>query len=313
MINAGLGKLAQARLSPKTSRLPFSAVVEPTNICQLECPLCMSGTKVKGRKPGYMTLETAQIIADKIGPYLMDVELNNWGEPFLHPKIFNLITIFKAAKVQTAISSNLSLKNFDPEAVVNSGLDLLVASVDAATEATYLKYRRGGNFNLVISNLKSLVQTKKKMKKPHPFIQMKFLTFIHNIHEHEKFEQLAREIGADATLFFPPNYPAGLIRNYMPNLTPEQEALLCKTGNSGLKTCHWPWTAVTINWDGSVSVCCNGNSFHPEFNIGNVNSSDFREIWLGETYRQIRKIFCGIEPSDKSARPCWNCFKGNPA
>jgi len=309
-LNAGFAKLAQARNAQKTSSMPFSAVVEPTNVCQLECPLCVTGMKVKGRKPGFMSLETAEKIADQLGPYLLDVELDNWGEAFLHPKIFELIKIFKARKAHVAISSNLSLKDFDAEAVVNSGLDLLVASVDAATEPTYLKYRRGGDFKLVLSNLQRLVQTRNKMKKRNPFVLMKFLVFPHNVHEQDAFFDLSRKLGADNVLFYPPNYPSALLRNYFQNLSPEQEAMLSRSETPGIKTCHWPWTATTINWDGSVSVCCNGNSFDPGLDLGNINATPFREIWLGGTCSQIRKVFSGIEPSIASARSCWNCYQG---
>jgi len=310
ILNAGFCKLAQAGRLARARSMPFSAVVEPTNVCQLQCPLCVSGMKVKGRAPGFMSTGTAEKIIDQLGPYLYDVELDNWGEAFLHPKIVELVKIFKNRKIHVAISSNLSLKNFDPEAVVNSGLDLLVASVDGATESTYLKYRRGGDFKLVLANIRNLAAAKKKMKKSNPFVLMKFLTFPHNLHEQDRFKQLAYELGADDTLFWPPNYPAGLLKNYFANLTPEQEAMLCRPSSAGLKSCHWPWSAVTINWDGAISVCCNGNSFNPELDLGNINHSKFREIWFGEIYLQIRKVFSDAEPQDPRARPCWQCRTG---
>jgi len=289
--------------------MPMTAVVEPTNICQLTCPLCVTGMRVKGRPKGTMKIETAERIVDQLGPYLVEVELDNWGEGFLNPKIFDIIRLFSSARVETALSSNLSLKDFDPEALINSGLSQLIVSTDGATPASYVKYRRGGDFNLVIGNVKKLVETKKKMRKPNPFIMMKFLVFPHNLHEQEDFKKLAASLGADQVLFGEAYYPEALVKNYFPNLTPEQTALI-RSNSRPKRTCHWPWAGVTINWDGTISVCCMGNSYHSQHDLGNLNTSDFREIWFGPVYRQIRRVFHGIEPTAPLARPCWNCWTG---
>jgi MoaA/NifB/PqqE/SkfB family radical SAM enzyme len=309
-LNAGLSKLAQAAKLKKTYFMPFMAVVEPTNICQLQCPLCISGMKVKGRPKGQMSLDTAARVVEQLGPYLFDVELDNWGETFLNPKTLEIIRMFKSAKVHTEVSSNLSLRNFDPEEVVKSGLDLLVVSTDGATEASYLKYRKGGDFNLVLSNVKALADAKRKMGKNNPFILMKFLTFPHNIHEQDDFQKLASGLGADKVLFWPPYYPSFLVKNYFENLTDEQVALLNKSEPQPMLTCYWPWSAVAINWDGGISVCCAGNSYHARFDLGNINETPFREIWFGDLYNQVRQVFSGSEPKDPRARPCWMCYTG---
>lgn len=309
-LNAGFGKLAQIYKSAHTPFMPFSAIVEPTNVCQLQCPLCMSGMRVKGRPKGYMTLETARKAAGQLGPYLFDVELDNWGESLLHPEIFQIIKLFKAQKVHVEISSNLSVKEFDAEATVASGLDLLIVSTDAATEKSYLKYRRGGDFQLVLSNIKTLVETRRKMKKNNPYILMKFLTFPHNIHEQDQFRALAARLGADDVLFWPPNYPSHLIKNYFEKLNPEQIELLARSKPKPMRSCHWPWSSVAINWDGSVSACCLGNSYHPQYDLGNINDRPFKEIWFGEAYAQARRVFAGERPAEPGARPCWMCYSG---
>ena len=258
-----------------------------------------------------MRLETAEKIAEQLGPYLLNIELDNWGEPLLHPQIFELVKIFKRAKVQTAMSSNLSLKDFNPEAMVDSGLDILIVSTDGASEETYLKYRWGGNFSLVLENIKQLVGMKKKMKKPNPYILMKFITFPHNLHEQEEFKQLAKTLEVNDALFSPPYYIEFLLNNYLENLTPDQVSqVLNRPKPPKMRTCYWPWSAVNINWDGSISVCCARNSYHQEFDLGNINDTDFKEVWFGPVYSEIRKVFYGIEPQDRRARACWHCWTG---
>jgi len=311
LLNASFSKFSQLVKLSDSPFFPFTAVVEPTNICNLSCPLCFTGQKIEGRKKGYMEIATAERIAEQLGPYLLDVELDNWGEAFLHPKIFEIIKIFKSVKVHTAISSNLCIKNFNPEGVIESGLDLLIVSMDAARESTYLKYRVGGDFHLVLDNIRKLVETKKKMKRSNPYILLKFLIFPHNVDEREEFKKLANSLECDNILFWQAYYPKQLVKNYFKYLTPEQISLISReTRYAKKKTCFWPWAGVTINYDGSISVCCAGNSYFPKYDLGNINEQDFEEIWHNSLYKEIREVFKGKKPTSLQASPCWSCWNG---
>jgi len=70
---------------------PHFILIEPTNICNLRCPLCPTGRGEKGRSKGKMSLDKFKRIIDEIGDYLYDIELDNWGEPLLNKDIFELI------------------------------------------------------------------------------------------------------------------------------------------------------------------------------------------------------------------------------
>jgi MoaA/NifB/PqqE/SkfB family radical SAM enzyme len=313
MANAALAKLSELGKFGATHFYPFTAVVEPTNICQLKCPICVTGMKIPGRPKGYMKLDTAQKIADQLGPYLMNVELDNWGEPLLHPRMFDLIKIFRQARVMTAMSSNLSLKNFDAEGMIASGLDVLIVSTDAVSEQTYLKYRRGGDFDLVLSNIRKLVAAKKSLKRDNPYLILKFISFPHNAAEAEPFKQMAQSLGADQAKFFEAYYVDFLLPAYLECLTPEQADQVRNRPKMGkMRRCSWPWTSVTFNWDGAVSVCCGRNSHHREYDLGNINDTPIKEIWFGPLYRQIRKVFHGVEPKNLPPRACWHCYNSMP-
>ena len=54
---------------------PFVMMVEPTNICNLRCPLCITGSKLMTRDDGMMTLERFKQLMDEMGPYLMHLTL----------------------------------------------------------------------------------------------------------------------------------------------------------------------------------------------------------------------------------------------
>jgi MoaA/NifB/PqqE/SkfB family radical SAM enzyme len=133
-------------------RLPKAAVIDPINICNLDCPLCAS--KNQNYEKGKMTFDTFKMVLDKI-PSLRLVILFNWGEPLLHHEIFNIIKESVSRNIYTITHTNFSLKQKAEffEKLVLSGLHQLVISADGASKETYEKYRVKGNFNWVIDNI----------------------------------------------------------------------------------------------------------------------------------------------------------------
>jgi len=293
------------RLKPKSS--PFIAVIDPTNACQLHCPLCPTGQGSEGRKKGMMKLDTVDRILKELGHTIIDAELDNWGEPFLNPDLYAIIAAFKNYKIHTAASTNLSFKEqLDPQELVNCGLDHLIVSTDAARPKTYQKYRVGGDFELVLENIKKVVETRKKRGSLRPFITMKFLVFPHNLAEQDEFNKLAHDLGADRVQFQAPYFPEKMIERLYQKITPEQIEKFARP-KPKRRNCHWLWTGVAISWDGGVSPCCFGISYHSQFDFGNICSQSFREIWTSDIYQQARSVFLGKEPKDSRARFCFSC------
>ncbi|GHU46877.1 hypothetical protein FACS1894200_01360 [Spirochaetia bacterium] len=180
--------------------MPFLLMLDPSNTCQLHCPGCLHTIGQTGFiwENAVMTETIFDNIITMFGPYCMYMDFYNYGEPFINK--LTPMFVSKARKYGTplSISTNLSLR-IDAEEIVKSGLDMLLVSIDGATPETYSKYRRGGNFNLVLENIKKLVSAKKEMNVEHPAIVLRFLTFEHNVHEIDEFEKIVKEM--DVNMF----------------------------------------------------------------------------------------------------------------
>ena len=85
-INAERGFRARETV---TSGMPYYLTVEPTNFCNLRCPLCFASLKEGYRKRGYMEWDTYVKVLDFFGPYLLKLQLYNQGEPLLHEGIYS--------------------------------------------------------------------------------------------------------------------------------------------------------------------------------------------------------------------------------
>jgi MoaA/NifB/PqqE/SkfB family radical SAM enzyme len=178
---------------------PFGLLLDPSNGCNLHCPGCLHDVQDKKDflwENGLLSLETYKKYLNSFGPYATHILFFNYGEPFINKQTPEFIALAKEYKLFTSLSTNLSLP-IDAEAIVNSGLDYLVFSVDGASAKTYEKYRKGGKFELVMENMKKLVEAKKKYGLSKPTLVWQFLIFNHNKHEIDLAVNTAKEIGID--------------------------------------------------------------------------------------------------------------------
>jgi len=179
----------------KNARLPKSAIIDVASVCNLKCPLCPTGAVKLKLKKGYMTLSDFKKVLDKL-EFIDLVTLSNWGEALLNPEIIDIIKYARSNGKIVSIHSNLSFnysENFF-NGLVASGLEKLTVSLDGVSQENYSKYRKIGNYDLVIKNIVKLVEAKKNLKKRNPRIIWKFLVNKYNESEIGKAKKLAKEL-----------------------------------------------------------------------------------------------------------------------
>ncbi|MBN1638678.1 MAG: SPASM domain-containing protein, partial [Ignavibacteriales bacterium] len=284
-----------------TPPLPSIAVIDPINICNLDCPLC--ATKIQNYPKCSMSVETCKIILNKI-PSLRIAILFNWGEPFLNKEIFEIIEEINSRNIYTIIHSNFSFETDKIffEKLVNSGLKQLIISLDGASQNTYEKYRRNGDFGKVIQNIKTTTETKKKFKKRNPKIIWKYIVNKFNENEIELAKKKAKELGIEIIfdkiglsddipdLEFKPSLEERrslwLPRNEK-YILPHYKKSELKFMNE--KPCNQLFTSVTIAPDGKVVPCC---WITDKTNIwGDLLTQSFEDIWYNEKYKYSRSLF----------------------
>jgi len=252
-----------------------------------------------------MSLGTFKSLIDQIAPYAYWVDLYNRGESFLHPNICDMITYAHQHRVGTKISTNLnSLANLTAEQLVRSGLDYLVVSLDGATQDTYAAYRVGGSINLVLENLRSIVECKRRLKSVTPYITVRTIIMRHNEHELELVKELAQHIGVDNIIFTPMivNIKSENAHRWLPT-NPKFSFYDYKRRinkiSVNLRACPELWQRGTITWDGLVFPCCfaDGEGEH----LGDLAENSFPTIWNSEKYQISRAVFRNSPLSEKPA------------
>ena len=297
MFNLGLVYLSKWLRLTKPLGKPITAMIEPVNFCNLKCPLCPTGQGLIKRKKESMKLEDFKKIIDNLGYSIIHLRLWNWGEPLINRELGKMIKYAKSKGIYVNTSTNsFFLDEKIARELIKSGLDQLIVSMDGASEETYNKYRKNGNFNKVVSVLKKAVALKEKLGTKYPEIKLQFIIMKHNEHEIEKIIKLAKEIGVD-TLFFK---TVGVmdpqlkkeINKYIP--TNEKfrryvyiEGEEMKPVKLRGRVCDYLWEEITVNVDGAVVPCC--RDAHGKYVFGNLKQEKLSKIWNGERMVNFRK------------------------
>lgn len=299
----------------KPDYFPSVLIVEPTNFCNLRCPLCPTGNQSLKRGKGYMALSGFKKIIDELGDYLLALVLYNYGEPMLHKDIYEMIEYAKRKKIFIRLSTNGHFFNGKENVrrLIASGLDDLIIALDGASQETLSKYRVGANFEEIITGIKSVVEEKEKLKSKLPFVEIQFILMRHNEHEVDKIKKIVKDIGANRLTLKTVSLEVENSKDesekmgqYLP--TEEEYSRYFKNGK-GLKRkktirqkCVRLWLSSVINWSGDVVPCCYDTE--GRFTFGNAFEKPFKKIWVSDKYLKFRET---ILKNKKSIKMCSNC------
>lgn len=290
---------------------PWELFIDPVNICPLRCPLCNTGRRLVPRTKMMMSLESFKKYISPLAPYLYKIKLFNYGEPFLNPELFDMISFASRANIAVQVNSNLNVWNEGfAEACVGSGLDTLVVSFDGLTQEAYQSYRIGGDIDKVKLAIESVVAAKRRFNSKTPHLVLQFLMHAHNVHEYDVVAAYAAKIGA---LFFPQPItfdiqdeaqrnrwlPLDEIKSHYDHVK------MIKRKDRPEKGCGFLWNNPVINVDGGISPCC--HVFYKSTDFGNLEETSFTGIWRNERFRAARMMQHDKKNSDASI-VCTRCL-----
>lgn len=179
---------------------------------------------------------------------------------------------------------------------MDNGLFMIDISLDAATEETYKKIRRGLPFEKVIENVNRMITIRDKKKSPIK-IMVSFVKQKDNLKELELFEREWKD-----------KVDKVLIREMISNVN------LVKTDANTAGVERWPcphlFRRIVINYDGIIKMC--PVDWENKTSYLSVKETSIYDAWHSEFYRKNRSEHLNNDFSPDS--PCGPCsdWLGSP-
>lgn len=269
---------------------PSVLFIEATSVCNLHCVICPTGVGTLGRPKGRMSLDQFKSLVDQSNRSLRRVVFAGYGEPFVNPAVYDMITYARSRRVFTELYSNaLLLDDEDLVRVVDCGLDLLVVAIDLAPEGKNWRYvkRTGRDIDKVTDRLRRLSELKRERGSALPRVRISYPVTKDNEAYLEEARQLALDVGAEE--FLPKSVNAVVAgkdpKEMMEKYVSEAYSRYGRP-KEGPGHCRWPYNGALVYANGDVSPCC--HLARGEHNLGNVFADGIEGVWNGKKYVQFR-------------------------
>jgi hypothetical protein len=213
--------------------LPSRLYIECTAACNISCAqaCCAPETGIsRTRNAGMLDFELFRRVVDEAGPSLVRIDFFNYGEAFLHKRAIEMCEYIKSHFPQVYLytsTNGLAFSEDQVKRLIASGIDEVTFSIDGATAESYAMYRRRGDFNKAIRNLRTAVEEKRRLGRDIPFINWRYILFTHNDSEAEMQQArgMAAEIGVDRLCWELTDHPEDMFsRRFVPG-TAELDAI----------------------------------------------------------------------------------------
>ena len=316
---------------PVAEAEPVCLYLETTNRCNLLCTTCPR-TFEDLERPGDMSWELFTSIVDQF-PNIARVVLHGVGEPMMVRSLPRMIRYLKTRGTYVLFNTNGTLltarKGME---LIDSGLDELRVSLDAAEPEAFRLVRGKPFFDRIVRNVRAFCAMQRERAAETPRVSLWLTGLKETIGQLGDFVRLAHEMDVaevylQRLVYFPDGQ--GLARAQSAlfaeaggqenRLIAEAEELARTLGilfnasgatdpSTSLKPadakqpwslCRRPWTLMYFTAHGRAIPCC----FAPfsmrgydGFTLGDATQQTLREIWNGPAYLDFRRALLSDAP-----------------
>jgi len=317
---------------------PVCLYLEVTNRCNLLCETCPRTFEAL-EPPADMRWELFTAIVDQV-PGVARVVLHGVGEPMLVRDLPRMIRYLKDRGIYALFNTNGTLLTpARRRPLIETGLDELRVSLDAADAAGFLRVRGRDMFDRIVRNVGAFTALQREIGATAPRVSLWLTGLQETIGQLPALVRLAARIGVREVylqrLVFDET-GRGLARpdsSLFERLRDEQEAALATArelaedlgirldasgatepglslkqqgGAQPWSACRRPWSLMYFTAHGRALPCCIAPFSargYAGYTLGDATQQSLREIWNGPAYQDLRRAL----RSDAPWKPCQNC------
>ena len=259
--------------------------IELTNCCNMRCNMCPTGRATTNRTSGYMDMRLIERILVELSQYKTPVRFIRWGEPLLHPGVYDVLRRAKELEIATHINTNgLMLSPSIAKTLIETGVDSIKISMQGYDRASYARVRGVDFFVQLCEDIRGLVLARGKSDKPRIVVGTT-MPPLFGADEKWKFNKSMEKIVDEVYI--------GTTLDLADTRTPPD-------------VCPEVFDKLSVDWDGKVSACC--GDYDNYMTIGDLATQTLKEIWVCEKMKGFRKKLA--ERDYKGLPLCQRCARG---
>lgn len=288
------------------------ASIDFSTICQLRCVECSTAkgithSGIVGK--GQLSLENFKRFVSE-NPQIKRIEMSNWGEIFLNNDIYSIMSYAYEHGVTLYCGNGTNFNDVSDEVLeglVKYQVQYLNLSIDGASQETYSTYRRNGNFDKVMNNIRRLNYYKKLYNSEYPKLSWQFIIFGHNEHELPRVKQLCEELGMAFNpklnySSFSPVINCEFVRIESGLGVADRSEYKQKHGAEYKAPCYHCFSSPQINWNGDILGC----SVNKWRSLGNVFATTLSEWQQSPAFMALVSLLFEGQHTDLDI-PCKHC------
>lgn len=170
--------------------------VEVSAVCNAACVYCPKHCYRDGWDGGLMPMRTFECLASDFRQADL-VFLQGWGEPLLHPQLWEMVRMVKSAGTKVGFTTNGNELPSHLTQLLESRVDVVGISLAGTVPATHEAFRSGCCFASIDEALRKIVQLKRSHRIESPGIHLAVMLMASNWREMSKLPELAKTWGVD--------------------------------------------------------------------------------------------------------------------
>ena len=308
----------------RVRHLPTFISVEPANFCQLRCPECPVGIASSPHRLSphrLMPLSIFERVLEQVQSTAHTMQFYFQGEPLLNKQLPEMIAMAHKVGLYTIVSTNAqTLSRCTAEALVKSGLNRIIVSIDGFSEESYAAYRVGGSLQKALEGLKHIANAKAEFHS-RIRIELQILRLKSNEHEWGWIKKNYKKLGATHLVFktaqlydfehghplMPSNERYSRYRKtangtYVHKKTHQLFSLPFREG-TGIGLCLRLWSGCVITTNGDVLPCCYDKNHRHAY--GNITQQSLAELYHSTKAKALRRRV--LRHQGEKLEMCKNC------
>jgi MoaA/NifB/PqqE/SkfB family radical SAM enzyme len=290
---------------------PYQLVIDTTNACNFKCAFCPTSDrellKSVNRPIGTMPFDLFCKIIDDCKQFdsrIRRIDFGKDGEPLLNKRFPDMVRYIKDAGIadMVGVATNAALLTHEmADALVDAGLDLLKVSVEAVSSSGYEKIAAVKfDYDQLLERVSYLFEHRQQCK-----VYAKIIDYGLPQADKDKFFDDFDSISDYITIDTVSGWSVVSAKDF--TLGTKPDSYLDLPAFNQKEVCPFPFYTLSINFDGSVSICCVDWSLSTL--VGDLRTESLKDLWNGERLYEFRRMH--LTGNRHMNKACGDCHTRN--